>query len=273
MSINVIKFDGEKQPFSEEKIKKSAARVGVPADLQDKLVTHIRSKVYDNIPTSEIFALIKDFLRKNQHGSHATKFNLKSGLAQLGPSGYPFEKYLSVLLAEEGYSTKTNQILAGKCVRHEIDVMAEKDGVTHLIEAKFHNRQGIKADVKVPLYIEARFEDVKSNWKESSPVKPWIITNTRFTTDAEQYGICSDIQLTSWDYPEKDSLRDKIERSNLHPITILDSLSGKYKKILFDNAIVICRQVISEKNKVRNLLPENVYQELIQEAESVCNTK
>lgn len=271
MPINVIKLNGNKEPFSESKIRKSASRVGVPENLHDEMIGYVKSKLYDNIPTSKIFDHIKEFLKKNKGGAFAARYNLKNGLAQLGPSGYPFEQYLSLLFKEDGYKTKTNQILIGKCVNHEVDVVAEKDNITHAIEAKFHSKQGIRTDVKTTLYIKARYDDIKANWQEPSQIESWIITNTRFTADAEQFATCSEIKLTSWDYPQKESLRNKIEHSQLHPITILESVSNTHKKILLENGIVTCKQIANEDKILKTILPQNVCQQLVQEAQSVCS--
>ena len=273
MSVNVIKFNGEKEPFSEQKIIDSARRVGVPEELHGELLRHITSKLYENIPTAEIFTEIKKFLKEKGHHAYSTRYNLKNSLAQLGPSGYPFEKYLARLLEEYGYLTKTNQVLAGACVRHEIDVVAKRNDTTHLIEAKFHSKHGVRTDVKTALYIKARYEDILSNWKEGTPLLPWMITNTRFTTDCQKYADCISMKLTSWDYPRGKSLREMIEAKNLHPVTILDSLSKKERNTLLDSGIVTCKQVESDKKKLESLLPKHSMQKIRNEAKAVCSIK
>lgn len=271
MPVNVIKYNGEKEPFSEQKIIDSAQRVGVPKEFHGELVKHVTSHLYDNIPTSEIFSEIKSFLKKNNQGAYSARYNLKQGLGMLGPSGYPFEKYIALLLNEFGYSTKTNQIMAGKCVRHEIDVVASKNGEVYLIEAKFHSKNGVRTDIKTGLYIKARFDDVNSNWKERDRLIPWMVTNTRFTTDCQQYADCTSMKLTSWDYPAGASLREMVEQKELHPITILESLNKKNRNILLENGIVSCRQIGKEKKKISSLLPKSEYQQIYNEAKIVCD--
>lgn len=66
---------------------------------------------------------------------------------------------------------KVNQFLEGVCVTHEIDVLAENDRHVLLIECKYHNKQGLFSDVKVPLYIHSRFHDVLDRWNKTSPKK------------------------------------------------------------------------------------------------------
>ena len=80
-----------------------------------------------------------------------------------------------------------NQFLEDVCVTPEIDVLAENDRHVLLIECKYHNKQGLFSDVKVPLYIHSRYRDVQESWNKTSPKKPlecWVVTNTRFSADA-----------------------------------------------------------------------------------------
>lgn len=270
-NISVTKINGEIAPFDEDKIRRSAARVGVPENLQDELLEHIRSKIYDRIPTKEIFHEIKSFLQSRDKPRLSTIFNLKSAILQLGPSGYPFEKYIAELLEEEGYSTSTNGHIPGKCVTHEIDVLATKDNTTSLIEAKFHSKQAVKTDVKVVLYIRARFQDVENGWTKDTTIIPWIITNAKFTSDAIKYGDCTSVKLTSWDYPDKFSLRELIERHTLHPVTILDTASQKNKRLLLENGIVTCRQFLENNKNLASYIPVEDLSRMTEEASRVCS--
>ena len=73
-----------------------------------------------------------------------------------------------------------------------------------MIECKFHNQIGLKTNIKVILYIQARFEDVRTEWEQ----KPrdshkfhhaWVVTNTHFTSKAIKYAECMDIKLLGWE--------------------------------------------------------------------------
>ena len=273
MTYQVIKINGEKEEFSEQKIRRSATRVGVPKEMQDQMIDHIRSKLYDNIPTTEIFKHIKEFLRHENQPGLTAKYNLKQGIMQLGPSGYPFEKYLSTLLEKYNFKTSINLVLDGKCVTHEVDVKAINDDITYLIEAKFHNKQSLRTDIKVVLYIKARYDDLAANWHDSSPVKPWIITNSRFTTDAIKYGKCAGIKLTSWDYPDRDSLREMVDKTQLHPVTVIDSISRDQKRDLLEAGVVSCQDLLAEEKIVKNILNEKQYKEVLNEAKQICQLK
>lgn len=267
MSTMITKADGTKEVYNEEKIRSSAARVGVPIELQDSLLEEIRGRLFDGISTKEIFNTIKEFLHNSDSPHLAMKYNLKGALAELGPSGYPFEKYISMLLQGIGYTTQINQTLSGSCVTHEVDVLASKDDVTYFVEAKFHKNPSQRTDVRITLYIKARYDDLSLNWK-TGKTQAWIVTNTRFSTDAIKYGECNNIKLTSWGYPKGEGITDLIERTGLHPITIIDDLSKEDKFRLLSAGIVTCAQLLNEKN--HHLLPQKLLDELIPEIEAIC---
>lgn len=267
MSVKVRKNSGEVEIYSEEKIRASAKRVGVPQTLVDDMLAEIRTKLYDGIPTFEIFTIIRSYLSKSPKPYLAAKYNLKAALTELGPSGYPFEQYVAFILQKLGYETKTNQILMGKCVSHEVDVVAEKDGITYFIEAKFHSSPNQRTDVRVPLYIRARYEDIAA--RISTSTSPWIFTNTRFSSDAVAYGNCVGIRLTSWGYPAGEGIMDLIERTGLHPITMLDTLTTEDKRLLLSQNVVLCRQLLDD-TKFQELIPVERREQVLGQARAVC---
>lgn len=269
MSTMVTKADGTKEVYNEDKIRDSATRVGVPEVLQDKMLEHIRGRLFDGIATKEIYLMIKEFLRDSDSPYLAMKYNLKDALARLGPSGYPFEKYVSLLLDNVGYMTKINQIIAGRCVSHEVDVLAQKDGITYFVEAKFHKQPSQRTDVRIALYIKARYDDLASNWK-AGKTRAWIITNTRFSTDAIKYAECSNVRLTSWGYPKNEGIMDLIEHTGLHPVTMIDGLSQNDLLRLTTAGIVTCKQLLNPSS--HHLLPHQVLETILPGVEDLCRS-
>jgi hypothetical protein len=162
---------------------------------------------------------------------------------QLGPSGFPFEKFVAELLKNQGYEVSTNNILQGVCVKHEVDVVAKKENKEFIVECKYHNQQGIRSDVKVSLYVHARFQDISKKPKNNSIHQGWLVTNTKFTDDAIQYGQCAGLHLVSWNHPHQNNLREMVEVSRLYPVTCLTSLShGDKLRLLADN-ILLCKTI------------------------------
>ncbi len=248
--ITVIKANGEKEPFNEEKINNSIKRAGIPNSIHQQVLQHVKSKLYENIPTSEIYSHITEFLKTSSHPFSRAIYALKHAIMDFGPTGYPFEDYVSELLKTDGYKTQTRQVLSGKCVSHEVDVIAEKNETKFMIEAKFHNTPGARSDVKVSLYTKARFDDVKEKYDLR---EAWIATNTKVTSDALSYALCAGMKILSWDYPKNAGLRDLIEKSRLHPITVLSSLSSFEKQKLLDQGIILCKTIYQNPKSLQML--------------------
>lgn len=267
--VNVIKATGEIEPFSEEKLRNSIRRAGIPKELEDQVASHVTAKLHENIPTFEIYKHITEFLGSSTNPYTKSKYSLKQGIMSLGPTGYPFEDFFADILKAQDYSTQTRVITTGRCISHEIDVIAEKEGKKIMVEAKFHNAPGIKTDVHVALYTKARFDDVK---EKNGFSEVWLVTNTKVSTDAINYSFCSGVKIISWNYPEQESLRDMVERINLSPITMLSTLSELQKQKLLENHVVLCKDIYSNPNSVAELgLSESQKTNLINEAKFLSN--
>lgn len=265
--INVIKATGEIEPFSEEKVRASIKRAGINEGIEDEVLQEIKNKLYENIPTSEIYKIILDYLGKSRPIGKI-RYSLKQAIMQLGPTGYPFEDFIGEILKMEGYKTQVGVIIPGKCVSHEIDIVAENENKKLMVEAKFHNDSGTHTDLHVSLYTKARFDDIKDRYQID---EPWIITNTKLTGDAINYANCVGMRVMSWNYPEEKSLRSLIEKWKLHPITVLDSLSSSQKQELLTEHVVLCKEIIDNDSVLDVLnLPFDKKEKVVSEAKSIC---
>lgn len=240
--IKVIKATGEIEPFSEEKVIRSLLHAGASEELGRKVVEKIKPHLYQNIPTFEIYSLVMNILKKEKEDL-ATKYNLKKAIMDLGPTGYPFEKFVAGVLRTCGHQVLINQQVSGKCVGHEIDIVAQNKE-KYMIECKFHSIPGGRTDIKVALYTYARFLDVKDKGKFNIP---WLITNTKVTQEVKTYAACVKMNVTAWEYPEGESLNDLVDKSGLYPITALPDLSEEEKKSLLERGIVFCKDLASRQ--------------------------
>lgn len=245
--ITVIKKTGERVPFSEDKIIHSMQRVGVPFVLQPEVIKHIYERVQkDNtITTGEIFYHIREFLKEKDKKS-ALRFNLRQAVFDLGPTGFPFEKYLERIFTQNGYKVKIDQIMKGECVNHEIDLLVEREGVKEIVEAKFHNQNMGKTDVQVMLYTYARFLDVK---EKNGINGVWVVTNTKLTFDAISYAGCKGVRAVAWNYPSEGNLQDFVEDPQMYPVTILNSFTVQEKQSLLSNNIVLASDLLKVSDK------------------------
>lgn len=271
--FNVIKANGQVEPFSEQKLLQSAHRAGVPKQLQDEMVTHIKQTLRENIPTSEIYRQILSYLSKAPDPHIRAKYSLKQAIMDLGPTGYPFEDYVARILEAQGYSTTVRNIMRGKCISHEIDVIAEKNFEKAqkkvMVEAKYHNHLGVKTEVHVAMYTFARFQDVKIQHNFTNAL---LITNTKATTDAIAYAQCMGMDIISWSYPEGGSLRELVEKYSLHPITTLTSLNTEQQQEFLRRGIVLCRDICKNSDLLSLLrLNQAEREKVYQEALVVCS--
>lgn len=267
--VQVVKASGEKEEFSDEKVISSIRRAGIPKELEQQVLSHVNSKLHEGIKTSEIYHHIIEFLGTSSHPFSKAKYSLKQAIMDLGPTGYPFEDFLSQILKTQGYETQVRQILQGKCINHEVDIIAKKGKEKAMIEAKFHNMPGTKTTVHVALYTKARFDDVSEH---NDLNRAWIVTNTKISQDAIAYALCMNMKVISWNYPEGESLRDMIEESKLHPITVLTSLSHNQKQQLLEKHIVLCKDICKQPDFLSTVgLPKDQIEKILSEAQAVCN--
>ena len=243
--INVIKFSGEKEPYSEKKVYNSAKRAGASDSLARKAVDKITKETYDGIETSEILDKIS-FLLKEENQKIALRFGLKKAMKRLGPTGFPFEKYVCEIFRHQGYKSKSSLFLRGKCCSHEIDFIAESEDIFYIGECKYRNLREGKVHTKDALANYARFLDVKRG--ENS--KSILVTNSKFTSKAIKYSKCVGVELLGWRYPRNGGLEKMIEEQKLYPVTILPSLKKNDLESLFEKEIMIIKDIFRKDLKL-----------------------
>lgn len=273
--FDIVKSSGETVRFSVDKLQNSLKASGAHDTLIKKIVDQVLDELYVGISTKEIYNRAFAMLKK-QKSVYASKYKLKKAIYELGPTGFPFERFISEILNYSGFKTEVGTAVQGACVPHEIDVMATKNGVLNIIECKFHGEEGRKCNVKIPLYIHSRFNDVSrymklNNKAEGKTTLGWVITNTRFTADALDYGKCVELYLLSWDYPHGDGLKNRIDRLGLYPITVSTLLSNREKQFLLSRDIVLCRQLLGDMFYLDHLGISNGRKErILKEMDLLC---
>ncbi len=248
-AISVTKASGERVPFASQKLRSSLQRSGATPEISATILEEIRPRLAEGISTKKLYRMAFNLLHQRSTRL-AARYRLKQAIMDLGPSGFPFERFIARLLEQDGYRVEVGSIVEGKCVKHEVDVIALKGEQHFMVECKYHH-PGRICDVKIPLYIQARFKDVEEQWRlipghGTKFHQGWLVTNTRFTSDALQYGQCAGLHLVSWDHPVKESLKDRIDRSGLYPLTCLSSLTRTEKQQLLDLGVVLCKEICTE---------------------------
>jgi hypothetical protein len=259
----IVKSDGTVEPFNGDKLEESLRMSGASDQTASRIRRTIEVSIAPSARTNEIYRRAFTMLRQDAREA-AARYSLRRALFEFGPSGHPFENYVSELFKAEGWNVEYRRLIPGKCVTHEVDVYATRGSETLAAELKYHNDPGYKTDVKVALYVKARFDDIWHCDPEKGKVCPvdrgFLVTNTKFTSQAIQYAKCSGMELLGWTYPNVGNLYDRIVAAGLYPITALTTLKKTEKRIMIDRNIVTCAQVRENKPLLRemNIPPERV---------------
>ncbi len=260
MEVNVTKADGTLAPYAPEKLRSSLERAGATPEEADAVARAVETGLHDKMSTQVIYKQAFSKLHKQAKGP-AARYRLKRALFDLGPTGFPFERFIGRVFEAEGFQVRTGVQAEGRCVPHEIDVWAERGEEIHLAECKFHHHAGQKSSIQVPLYFRSRLVDVaERRTAQGLPGIPtgWVVTNTRLSSEALQYAACIGLRALDWDSPDGKGLRELIDRHHLHPVTCLSTLNRMEKDRLIGGGTVLCSEVTESVLLQRRIDPRKI---------------
>jgi len=249
-TLYIINSKGEREPFSFQKVYKGARKAGASKQLALEIARSLQKQVFPGMRTEDIAKEVKRLL-KSQFPQAALRFNLKEAMRKLGPSGFPFEKFIREILLNYGFEVKINQHLKGKCkVSYEVDFIAKKENVIFVGECKYHRLAGERVDLRRVLQHYARFLDIKESPKFQTlqstgfHAKAMLVTNAKFTKEAIKYAECKKMILLGWKYPKNQGLESLIEKRRLYPITILPSFKEYLKNIFAEAKMMLAKDLL-----------------------------
>jgi len=74
--------------------------------------------------------------------------------------------------------------------------------------------------------------------------------------------------VISWDFPENTGLKYWIDKTGLHPVTSLISLTKAQKQWLLQKEIVLCNELATNQNLFKEMgIPEKQKKKILREAE------
>jgi len=275
-NILIKKASGEKEVFDVSKLKNSLHRAGADNNSTNFIVSEILDWLYEGVTTKKIYSKAFSLL-KRQSRLNALRYSLKQALLEMGPTGFPFEQLLGEIYRKLNYDVQVGVMMEGRCVMHEMDLIATQNNTQVLGECKYSKDQGKTVSVQVPLYVHSRIEDIlkireKEEKYEKFKFSGLVATNTRFTVDSIQYAKCVGLELLSWDYPSGNGLKDLLEREKVFPITILQNLTKNQKTEIMEKKIVSCRQLFNNASVIDNLEMTNAKrQKLISELNDIMS--
>ncbi|MEZ4102993.1 MAG: restriction endonuclease [Candidatus Paceibacterota bacterium] len=244
--MEIIKSGGKVELFDPKKLCNSIKNAGAPVKVADSICEMVSQKVKPGVTSSNIFReslrhLVKEDL------DIAVRYSLKRGINLLGPAGFLFEQYVEAILRSYGYKTRRNVMMKGKGVIHEIDVVAEKNGQTFLVEAKYRNEEGIRTHIDEMMYAESRVRDINNldqNKKKNKQYIPWLITNTKFTETVIKYAKAYNLDITGWTYPKGKSLEDLIVQNKIYPVTVIPSMTKQALEEIAKRGMILAQDLL-----------------------------
>jgi hypothetical protein len=219
--------------------------MGATRAVAESIADGIEARIYEGIPTKKILQMIFRRLRKHRP---VTRYHidLRRALSLLSPAP-DFERYIQILLSQHGYKVTPNQIVRGRCVEHEVDAIATKNGKTCIVEVKHHYKYHTPTSLDVSRISRAVFEDVTEGYElglNSLKIDyALIVCNTKLSNHAKRYADCRGIKHIGWSTPKNQDLQTMIEEKKLHPITFLKGLNADTRKKLTSNGIVTLKQL------------------------------
>lgn len=276
MGVFVTKADGSRQLWVREKVVRTCLRMGANSKVAFEVAEKIEGRLYNGISTQIILRMIFRFMRKYKP-EIGRLFDLRRGLSLMNPKP-EFELFVQVLLMHNGFEVRPSQILKGKCVEHEVDAIARKEGVTYFVEAKHHLSYHSLTGLDESRIARAILEDVNEgftpsrfDWKID---RAMIVTNTKYSEHAIRYGKCRNILQIGWSSPENLGLQTMIEEKRLYPLSCLKDLSGEIRMRLVESGIVLIGQLFSENlyelaKKTR--IPQDTLSKIVEKAKFTSN--
>ncbi len=273
-ALQILKTSGEQENFDERKLRSSLRRSGATAADQDRVLAEVRRHLVPGLSSKQLFRIAFQVLRhatgrSKRTAGAAARYSLQHAILELGPSGFPFEQFLGELMRHEGWRVKVGARLRGRYVPHEVDIDAQRDDRRVLAECKFRLDPNGKVDVKTALYVYGRAIDLRSipgGYDEF-----WLVTNGRFTDDARRFGEGMGLYMLGWNHPKGDSLRERIDRAGLHPVTCLTNLRKADKQVLLRAGIVVVADLHDYPRELERLgLTANRLRQVRSEVDALC---
>jgi hypothetical protein len=249
LTVFVTKADGTKQPFSREKVVRTCLRMGATRAVAESIADEIEARLYDGMETKKILQTIFRRLRKHKPVI-GHQIDLRKALSLLNPAP-DFERFIQLLLSEHGYEVTPNQIIRGRCVEHEVDAVARKNGKTCIVEVKHHYKYHTPTSLDVSRISRAVFEDLTegsslglNNLKIDYAL---IVCNTKLSEHAKRYADCRGISHIGWSSPKNRDLQTMIEEKRFYPVTLLRGLKADDRKRLTSNGLLLLKQLTEQK--------------------------
>jgi len=226
-------------------------RLGATREAAEVVADKVEARVYDGIETRKILQMIFRYMKRHRPAV-GHRIDLRKALSLLNPAP-DFERYVQLLLSEHGYEVTSNRIVRGRCVEHEVDAVARKDGKTCIVEVKHHFKPHTPIGLDVSRISWAVLEDVNEAYRlglNSLKVDyALIVCNTKLSEHAKRYAECKGIHHIGWGSPHGMDLQTMIEQKKFYPVTLLKGVNVDTRNRLTSAGVILLRQLVESNVK------------------------
>lgn len=275
--VNVRKADGTLQPFDREKVLRTCHRLKLSKSEAEEVVSELERNLFEGITTKRIMEMI--FEHGERHKPHLGQIiDLREALALMRPKP-DFEKFVALILEHAGYKTVTNKILQGRCIDHEIDVIAAKENDTLYVEVKHHTQFHTFTGLDTFFEVNSAFEDLVDGFASKAHkydfTRPMLVLNTKISEHARKYSACRGIAAIGWKIPEDGGIEYYIDEKLLYPVTILKGIGADAVGKLGDVGVYTLRQLVEADQRKLSKdanMDVKILRDLVSKAEQVLSS-
>ena len=250
--IYVTKADGSRQPFDKQKIINTCLRLQATLEQAQSIADKIEAKAYDGVPTKKILQMVFQYMKKYRPAI-GYQIDLKQAIAMLR-SKPDFEIFVAKIFEALGYKVETNLIIQGRCIEHEIDVVARKNEELILVEAKHHVNHHTYSGLDVFLQLNSTLEDLREGYESGKNnfrfTRAILVCNTKVSEHAKRYALCKGLEFIAWKFPLERGLERIIEEFKLYPITFLRGIEKEEACKLANVGIVAIKQLLDYAEEI-----------------------
>jgi len=248
----VIKSNGTKVAFDRGKIVETCVRAGLDTRTAKEIAEFAERTLPDGATTHQIYDLVMEEIEKRNPKS-AALFGLRDAIADLDSES--FERYTRAVLEAHGWRCAWNQVIPGRSVEHQVDVVAQKGEETWLVECKRHFNPHRWCGLDVMLQVQARLEDLRDGSFDRKNkytwTGAWIWTNTKFSEHAKTYANAKAVRMTGWRSGEF-GLERLVEAKKVWPVTMLKLDLMTKAKLLSAHIVTVQDILVSKKPALPN---------------------
>lgn len=189
----VIKYSGLKQVYDRNKVLQSLIKSGVGQAQALSVIEEVDKQLPAVVTTRDLYKAVYRTVHKHGAVDSAKIYRIREAFSKI--DSIEFEKIIANLFSARNINSTWNQMVLGKCIEHQIDVIADN----RLIEVKRHSNPHRETGLGDVVELWGRLLDINEN-PDNKFLNAVLVTNGKFSEHAKKFSMCRKIGLLGWRY-------------------------------------------------------------------------